>query len=59
MRARLFRPGADGGVVGAVGGLGDGQGPFGQRPGLPGSPRSCQMRARLFSRVATVGWSGP
>ena len=39
MRARLFRSDGDGGVVGAVGGLGDGQGPFGQRPGLaPAAP---------------------
>ena len=101
-QGQVVQADGDVGVVRAVGGLGDGQGAFLQRPGLrqlaqvpqdqgqvvqvggdgrggpgrrrprsmararscsgraaAGRPRSCRIRARLFRRVATVGWSGP
>ncbi len=51
-RGEVVQVGGDVGVVGSVGGFCDGEGSFEQGLGVG-------MRARLFRRVATVGWLGP
>ena len=55
----VVQVGADGGVVGAVGGLGDGQGPFGQRPGLLRLAQVLPDEGEVVQAVPTAGWSGP
>ena len=59
-RGEVAQADGDVGVVGAVGGFGDGQRPLGQWPGArPGRRAPAARAARLPSRMATVGWSGP
>ena len=59
-RGEVAQADGDVGVVGAVGGLGDGQRPFEQRHGVAAAAQILQkLAARLLSRMATVGWSGP
>ena len=57
--ARLFSAGGDVGVVGAVGGLGDGQGPFGQRAGGGRVAEVLQHHGEVAQAGGDGGWSGP
>ena len=56
--ARLPRDG-DGGVVGAVGGFGDGEGAFAVAARRRRVAEIPQDEGEVAQPVATVGWSGP
>ena len=57
--AEVAQPDGRVGVVGSQGGLGDGQRPLLQGQRVGGAPQVPVAAARLPSRVAVLGWSGP
>ena len=59
-QGEVVQGGADGGMLGPVGGFGDGQRAFGQRAGRGRDHRDrCRIQARVFRRMPTAGCSGP
>ena len=59
IKARVFRADADVGVLGPVGGFGDGQGAFGQRPGGGQITEIPQDHGEVVQEGADAGMLGP